>query len=88
MRLGLKAYDVDATLTEEAVQPGQVKINLSQHIGAKAVCTVKVHDIVMKGQEIAICDGDKLSLPVHASITGEVIEVNDNFIKIRTTRNT
>lgn len=87
MRLGLKEYDVEAMLTEEGVIPSQVKINLSQHIGAKAVSVVKVHDIVMKGQEIAISDGDKLSLPVHASITGEVIEVNDNFIKIRTIRN-
>jgi Na+-translocating ferredoxin:NAD+ oxidoreductase RnfC subunit len=88
MRLGLKDYDVEANLTEEAVNPGQVKISLSQHIGSKAVSVVKTHDFVMKGQEIASSDGDKLSLPVHASITGEVIEMTDNFIKIRSTRNT
>lgn len=88
VRLGLKDYDVDADLTEETVIPKQVKINLSQHIGAKAVSVVKIKDMVVKGQEIAISDGDKLSLPVHASVTGEVLEVTENFIKIKSTVNT
>lgn len=82
-RLGLKPYDVEADLKNEDVKPSEVKISLSQHIGAKAVTVVKKRDIVVQGQEIAVSDGDKLSLPVHASITGEVIEVADNFIRIR-----
>lgn len=87
-RLGLTEYDVDAYLNEENVVPKQVKINLSQHIGAKAISVVKAQEIVVKGQEIAVSDGDKLSLPVHASITGEVTEVTDHFIIIRSTVNT
>lgn len=84
-RLGLKEYDVEANLVDNTIIPEIVKISLSQHIGAKAVSVVNVHDMVVKGQEIGASDGDKLSLPVHASITGEVIEVTENFIKIRTT---
>lgn len=81
-RLGLKDYDIEADLIDKEILPRQVKINLSQHIGATAVSVVKVHDTVVKGQEIAISDGDKLSLPVHASITGKIVEVTDRFIRI------
>ncbi|WFR55165.1 SLBB domain-containing protein [Anaerocolumna sp. AGMB13025] len=82
-RLGLKQYDVNAPLDDKDLMVNQVKINLNQHIGAKAVPLVHKNDFVSKGDVIAQAEKDKLSLPVHASITGEIIEVNDKFVIIK-----
>ncbi len=83
VRLGLKEYDGEAPLEEKEISVSQVKINLSQHIGAKAQPVVKKNDMVRQGELIARAEEGKLSLPVHASITGEVIEVNEQFIIIK-----
>ena len=83
VRLGLKEYDEAAPLEEKEISVSQVKISLSQHIGAKAQPVVKKNDMVGQGDLIARAEEGKLSLPVHASITGEVIEVNEQFIIIK-----
>lgn len=83
VRLGLKEYDGKAPLEEKEISVSQVKINLSQHIGAKAQPVVKKNDMVGQGDLIARAEEGKLSLPVHSSITGEVIEVNEQFIIIK-----
>jgi len=82
-RLGLSEYDREALLTEEDITTNQVKISLGQHIGAKAVSLVKKKELVHLGTVIAKAEDGKLSLPVHASISGEILEVNDNFIIIK-----
>ncbi len=82
-RLGLKGYDVEAPLDEKEVFTNQVKISLSQHIGAKAMAVVGKRDMVNRGDVIARAEEGKLSISVHASISGEVAEVNDKFIMIR-----
>lgn len=81
-RLNIKKYDIDAPLLEDEIIANQVKIPLSQHIGAKAIATVEVNDVIKQGDKIAREEDGKLSIPVHASISGKVIEVNDNFIRI------
>lgn len=81
-RLGLSEYDIAAPMTALPVNPEQVRINLSQHIGAKAVPAVKKGDTVRQGQLIAAAEDGKLSLPVHASIAGRVLEVNETYIMI------
>lgn len=83
VRLGLKEYDVEAPLDEKEISVSQVKISLSQHIGAKAQPAVKKSDLVRQGDLIARAEEGKLSIPVHASITGEIIEVNEQFIIIK-----
>ena len=82
-RLGLNEYNIDAPLKEDEVLINQVKIKLNQHIGAKAVAVVNIKDIVRTGDVIAQAEDGKLSIPVHASISGEVLEVNENFIIIK-----
>ncbi|WMJ88678.1 4Fe-4S dicluster domain-containing protein [Anaerocolumna sp. MB42-C2] len=82
-RLGLLEYDVDAPLDEKDVAASQVKISLSQHIGAKALAVVKKNTLVNRGDMIAKAEEGKLSASVHASISGEIIEVNDSFIIIK-----
>lgn len=53
--------------------PKQVVISMSQHIGVPCTPSVAVGDQVKKGQKIG--DGTGLCVPVHASVSGEVIAV-------------
>lgn len=82
-RLGLDAYNVKAPLDESYIIADQVRIKLSQHIGAPAVPIVKVGDAVKEGQKIGEAAENALSLPVHASIDGFVTEINDREIVIK-----
>jgi Na+-translocating ferredoxin:NAD+ oxidoreductase RnfC subunit len=65
------------------LQAELVKIKMTQHIGVKAVPKVKKGDTVKYGSKIADAVEDKLSLPVHSSLNGEVIEVTEDYIIIR-----
>lgn len=82
-RLDLSKYNLEAPLQDTIVRVTQVKIKLSQHIGAKAVPVVAKNDIVKPGDIIARAEEGKLSLPVHASIEGKVLELNEQFIIIK-----
>ena len=55
---------------------------LRQHIGAPATPVVAEGDIVTKGQLIGLMDEGKLGANVHASISGKVSQLSDNFVKI------
>ncbi len=82
-RLGLDRYNVKAPLDESYIITDQVKLRLSQHIGAPAVPIVKIGDTVKEGQKIAQAVENALSLPVHASIAGVVTDITDREITIR-----
>lgn len=58
----------------------QVKLMLKQHVGAPAKAIVVVGQTVRRGQRIAERDG--LGAHVHSSVTGTVLEVNDQFVLI------
>jgi len=58
--------------------PSRVSIPLSQHIGAHCTPTVKVGDIVDRGQVIgSVVSG--LGCPVHASISGKVVAIEEKY---------
>ena len=80
-RLGLKRYDLPAPISEIA-EAKAVKLLLSQHIGAPAVCTVKEGDTVRRGDPIADAKDGALSVPIHASIDGKISEITEKYIKI------
>lgn len=86
-RLGLSKYATKAPLNDTlqmtvAGQPIKtVRILLSQHIGAPAECMVHVGDRVERGQMIAGA-AKGLSVPVHASISGTVTDINEKYIEI------
>ncbi len=61
---------------EVAPLPAKVVIPTRQHIGAPCTVLVKVGDLVKKGQVIAEAQAF-VSSPVHASISGKVVEVAD-----------
>lgn len=83
-RLGLAQYDVQAPLSPQPVTATQVKLLLSQHIGAPAQPVVEVGARVSKGDLIAdIPAGAGLGAALHASIAGQVYTI-DSWIGIRT----
>lgn len=82
-RLGLSKYNVPAPLKDELLMPAQVKIQLTQHIGAPCAAVVKAGDSVAAGQVIGTADNSKLGVNIHASITGTVVDVNDKFVTIK-----
>ena len=79
-RLGLTRYDVHAPMTARRLEPSQVCIKLSQHIGAPAVPVVGQGDAVRRGQLIAAIPEGKLGANIHASIDGRVSRIDDTSI--------
>lgn len=80
-RLGLSKYETEARLQEDKVLPGKVEIKMSQHIGAPAVPNVKIGDQVKAGQMIA-APASGLSVGIHASIDGKIVDVNPQHVVI------
>ena len=69
-----KYYDYEIKNCK-SFEPKQVKIPVSQHIGAPAQPTVKKGDTVKCGDLIAACQEGKLGANIHASISGTVSSV-------------
>lgn len=80
-RLDLARYDVPAPLHDICWEVSSVKIPMSQHIGAPAIPVVKQGDIV-KTCDVIGKAAEGLSVNVHASIDGKVVEVNDKYVCI------
>lgn len=76
---GVHPNDMKALACEKPITPfpapGQVVIPLSQHIGAPCKPLVKVGDQVTLGQKIG--DGAGLCVPVHASVSGKVVRIEE-----------
>lgn len=60
--------------------PSQVRISLSQHIGAPSSPAVKVGDTVQVGQVIGNIPEGALGATIHASIAGQVVEVGNEIV--------
>lgn len=79
----LKDYDVHTPFTERTPNPSNVKILLKQHVGEKAQPVVSIGTKVNAGDVIAEVPEDKLGAFIHASITGTVTEVTEEFVRIK-----
>ena len=82
-RIGLSKYEREAPIESEKLKADELKIMLSQHIGAPAEAIVKKGDKVEIGQLIAKAKEDALSVNIHSSSDGEVVAVSDKNIIIR-----
>ncbi|MCQ2536495.1 MAG: 4Fe-4S dicluster domain-containing protein [Lachnospiraceae bacterium] len=80
-RLGLGQYDKKAPLDDNLRLTNKVKINLSQHIGAPTSPVVSVGDVVKAGDIVGKA-ADGLSVNIHSSIDGKVVNVAERFIEI------
>lgn len=81
-RLGLTKYNYPAILDEKEYKPKNVKLLLSQHIGAPAVPVVKKGDKVEKGSAVGAAPEGALGVYIHTPIDGVVTEVTDKYIAI------
>jgi len=82
MKLKLQDYDVEAPFNSKNISVGQVRIPLQQHIGKRAQATVKKGEVVELGQMIGKIPGSEVGANSHASISGKVREVTEEFISI------
>ncbi len=83
-RLDLTKYNTDAPLDESDVEVKKVKIMLSQHIGAPAVCMVGEGDKVRVGMCVAKADEGKLGADIHSSVDGVVSHIGESYVLIET----
>lgn len=83
LRLGLAGYDLPAPLTKCPVPIKEVKLLLRQNIGAPCTAAVSAGEQVILGQQLAAPPEGALGACLHASITGKITAVTDNFITIK-----
>ena len=82
-RLNLTPYYQDAPMQPFDLAYEQVKVAISQHIGAPGEPLVKVGDTVKTGQKLVEAKPGALSLGVHASCSGTVSSVDAQHITIQ-----
>lgn len=82
-RLGLYRFDKPAPMTEIEIKPEMVHVSTRQHVGASAVPVVSVGDPVELGQQIGRIPDGSLGAAIHASISGNVVKIEEDFIVIR-----
>lgn len=82
-RIDLDKYNNPAPIYVDPINAKEVVIKLNQHIGVPATPVVKVGDLVKEGDLIASAKEASLSVNIHASIDGTVIEVKDGHVTIR-----
>ncbi|MBN2135053.1 MAG: SLBB domain-containing protein [Acidobacteria bacterium] len=82
-KLRLDEYNArEDKLFEGAVRPDYVILHLKQGAGAASEAIVKTGQKVKTGDLIAQAANDPMSVPLHASIDGNVLEVTGEYIKI------
>ena len=83
VRIGLRDFDKAAPLTNITLEPERVSIAKQQHVGAPSICSVNIGDNVQAGDLIGKVPEGSLGAPIHASISGTIIEIENEFITIR-----
>lgn len=86
-RLGLKQYDVKAPLVEALLETEQVTISMRQHIGVPATPCIAKGECVEQGNLIGRVTPEGLGASIHASISGIVLDVNDDYVTIKKVKN-
>ncbi len=81
-RIDVLKYDVHTPYMQQSPKPDSVKILLKQHIGSAAIPSIKIGAIVNEGTLIADIENGKLGAKLHASISGKVTQITNEFIII------
>jgi len=81
-RLNVDEYETHTPFTKESPKPNSVKIMLKQHVGAPAKAVINIGELVKEGDPIAKPEEGNLGSVIHASISGKVTHVNEEFIRI------
>jgi Na+-translocating ferredoxin:NAD+ oxidoreductase RnfC subunit len=81
-RMDILQYDTHTPYRKISPTPSQVKILLKQHVGEPAKAVVGLGGFVNEGDLIGDIEESKLGAKVHASISGKVTHVNEEFVRI------
>lgn len=81
-KLDILKYETKTPYVKGIPQPSQVKILLKQHVGVSAKSIVKMGAKVNEGELIADVESGKLGARIHASISGTVTQITDEYIRI------
>ncbi|MFC2139981.1 4Fe-4S dicluster domain-containing protein [Bacteroidota bacterium] len=81
-KLDIERFEQSTPFILQQPDPDSVKIYLSQHVGVPAKTIVSRGQQVKKGDVIGKIEEGKLGAPVHASISGSVSFITDDFIQI------
>nr|WP_320011118.1 4Fe-4S dicluster domain-containing protein [uncultured Desulfobulbus sp.] len=84
--LNLDLFPDSGDLSEYRFAPQTLRLLLRQHIGAPATPVVSVGDQVQQGQKIATV-GDALGAEIHAPLSGQVCEVDEQAITLTCPQN-
>ena len=85
--LDIDKYNVHPHFEKLNIETKMVRIYLNQHIGKPANPNVKINAHVKAGDIVGICDDKVLSVYYHASISGKVFTVENNYIEIENDKN-
>jgi Na+-translocating ferredoxin:NAD+ oxidoreductase RnfC subunit len=81
-KLKVDNWNVHTPFVEVDYEPSEVKLKLKQAVGEPSIPTVSFRDKVSKGDVIAKIPDGKFGSTIHASISGVVVDVNNDFIRI------
>lgn len=82
-RLGLIEYDLPAPISSVKKDFNKVCILTKQHVGVSAQPIVSVGDTVSKGDLIGNVPVGTMGCSIHASISGNIIDISNDFITIQ-----
>lgn len=82
-RLDVLDYNSDTFFRKEKPESEEVVIQLKQHVGKPAVPVVNENSQVNKNDIIADVDEGEMGALIHASISGTVKEITNEFIRIK-----
>ncbi|MGM0366990.1 MAG: 4Fe-4S dicluster domain-containing protein [Actinomycetota bacterium] len=81
-RLEIDKYDVETPLTEFGEEVSEVKLYLSQHVGAPSKPVVNAGDKLEAGSLVADIPEESLGAKIHSSISGKVKEITSEYILV------
>ncbi len=81
-RLKVEEYEAETPFADMDYRPAAVRIKLKQHAGAPAKPLIRAGDTVTKGQPLGRVESKELGAAIHASITGRVSRLTNEFIEI------
>ena len=81
-RTGILRYDTRPVFVRDINEPRKVRIMLKQHIGEACAPLVRAGDRVVKGTRIGEPPEGALGAAVHASVSGTVKTVTEDYIDI------
>jgi Na+-translocating ferredoxin:NAD+ oxidoreductase RnfC subunit len=79
-RMGLAEYNQEAVWMDTEVKAKSVSLPLQQHTGAPSVPIVQIGQKVKEGELIAEIPTGKLGAALHASLTGQVVEIGNEIV--------